>query len=160
MNAKIYNGNVQPNPKEFKIWVNDEGTIKTWNGTEWVENTTGEGGSGSGDSESWKYVDITNYTSTEKENLLQILPQLVRIKVSDNQHLVVCGGVLYYAGTEFVNTVNAIAFNASAKITLGDGFDFVTIKESYDFMVEVGAISIPFEELAFITEEEFYSHPK
>lgn len=50
MNAKIYNGNVQPNPKEFKIWVNDEGLIKTWNGTEWVENTAGEGDSGSGGS--------------------------------------------------------------------------------------------------------------
>ena len=39
MNAKIYKGNVQPNPKEFKRWVNDEGTIRTWNGTEWVEAT-------------------------------------------------------------------------------------------------------------------------
>ena len=48
MNAKIYNGNVQPNPKEFKIWVNDEGTIKTWNGTKWVESAAGGDGSGSG----------------------------------------------------------------------------------------------------------------
>ena len=39
MNAKIYKGNIQPNPKEFKIWVNDEGTIRTWNGTEWIEAT-------------------------------------------------------------------------------------------------------------------------
>ena len=37
MNANIYTGNVQPNHKEFKIWVNDEGVIKTWNGTEWIE---------------------------------------------------------------------------------------------------------------------------
>ncbi len=43
MNAKIYNGNVQPNPKEFKIWVNDEGTIKTWNGTKWVESVSSSG---------------------------------------------------------------------------------------------------------------------
>ena len=48
MNAKIYNGNVQPNPKEYKIWVNDEGTIKTWNGTKWVESAASSGGSGSG----------------------------------------------------------------------------------------------------------------
>lgn len=48
MNAKIYNGNIQPNPKEFKIWVNDEGTIKTWNGTKWVESAASSGGSGSG----------------------------------------------------------------------------------------------------------------
>ena len=37
MNAKMYNGNIQPNHKEYKIWVNDEGIIKTWNGTKWVE---------------------------------------------------------------------------------------------------------------------------
>lgn len=43
MNAKIYNGNVQPNPKEYKIWVNDEGIIKTWNGTEWIEWSGGSG---------------------------------------------------------------------------------------------------------------------
>lgn len=32
MNTKLYIGNVQPNPKEFKVWVTDEGIIKTWNG--------------------------------------------------------------------------------------------------------------------------------
>ena len=46
MNAKIYTGNVQPNHKEFKIWVNDEGLIKTWNGQKWVECS---GGSSSDD---------------------------------------------------------------------------------------------------------------
>lgn len=35
MNAKIYTGNIQPNPKEYKVWVNDEGTIQTWDGKEW-----------------------------------------------------------------------------------------------------------------------------
>lgn len=50
MNAKIYNGNVQPNHKEYKIWVNDEGIIKTWNGTEWIEQSGGSGESGSGSS--------------------------------------------------------------------------------------------------------------
>lgn len=37
MNSKIYYGNVQPNPKEFKIWVNDKGVIKTWDGNKWNE---------------------------------------------------------------------------------------------------------------------------
>lgn len=48
MNAKIYNGNVQPNHKEYKIWVNDEGIIKTWNGTEWIEQSGGSGESSGG----------------------------------------------------------------------------------------------------------------
>lgn len=58
MNAKIYNGNIQPNPKEYKIWVNDEGTIKTWNGTEWIESAS-SGGSGSGGENRIVYTDIT-----------------------------------------------------------------------------------------------------
>ena len=55
MNAKIYNGNIQPNHKEYKIWVNDEGIIKTWNGTEWVEQSgTGDDNEGSGGGETSK----------------------------------------------------------------------------------------------------------
>ena len=51
MNAKIYNGNIQPNHKEYKIWVDDDGIIKTWNGTEWVEQSgTGDDNEGSGGS--------------------------------------------------------------------------------------------------------------
>lgn len=61
MNSKIYNGNVQPNPKEFKIQVDDEGTIRTWNGTEWIEATAGEGGSGSGNSEDFLYIRIPSF---------------------------------------------------------------------------------------------------
>ena len=41
MSAKIYTGNVQPNHKEFKIWVNDEGLIKTWDGQKWIECSGG-----------------------------------------------------------------------------------------------------------------------
>ena len=64
MNAKIYNGNVQPNPKEYKIWVNDEGIIKTWNGTEWIEQSgTSSGESGSSDNESSSGDDHVIYYS-------------------------------------------------------------------------------------------------
>lgn len=65
MNAKIYNGNIQPNHKEYKIWVNDEGIIKTWNGTKWVEqsgtsddNGSGSGTGGEGDS-NIEYLDVS-----------------------------------------------------------------------------------------------------
>lgn len=48
MNAKIYTGNVQPNPKEYKVWVNDEGVIKTYNGETWVEQSGASSGDGDG----------------------------------------------------------------------------------------------------------------
>ena len=72
MNAKIYNGNVQPNPKEYKIWVNDEGIIKTWNGTKWVESTSGGCGSESGGSSNiypTKYYKVLDSSVIDK-NLL------------------------------------------------------------------------------------------
>ena len=67
MNAKIYNGNVQPNPKEFKIWVNDEGIIKTWNGTEWIESASSGGSDNSEDKVIYYEVTsaIKDFTSDE-----------------------------------------------------------------------------------------------
>ena len=90
MNAKIYNGNVQPNPKEFKIWVNDEGIIKTWNGTEWIEQSGGSGesggsGSGSGSEESIvKYYEI-NASADNGTGLGYIFPIRKGVDSNGNQ---------------------------------------------------------------------------
>lgn len=39
MNAKIYTGDVQPNAKEYKIWIDSKGSIKTYDTTQgtWSE---------------------------------------------------------------------------------------------------------------------------
>ena len=77
MNAKIYNGNVQPNPKEFKIWVNDEGIIKTWNGNEWIEQSgASSDGSGEGTVSKIEFVDLGLPSGTlwAKANLGAISP--------------------------------------------------------------------------------------
>lgn len=81
MNSKIYNGNVQPNPKEFKIWVDDEGTIKTWNGTEWIESAS-SGGSGSGSSDDKViYYEVVDGTVTDSEVYYRIKEVAASIKV-------------------------------------------------------------------------------
>ena len=139
--------------------------IKVVRGSEVVNasvnfNVGGGSGNGSEGTSNWKYIDVSNYTSLEKELISQALPQLVRLKVTDNQHFVICGGVLPYLDVEMLNMINAMAFDVSAKVSLGDGYDFVTVRESYDFMVKANMIKIPFDELVFITEEEFYSHPQ
>lgn len=53
MNSKIYIGNVQPNPKEFKVWIDDEGVIKTFDGQKWnkIEGGSSNEGDGSGDTQ-------------------------------------------------------------------------------------------------------------
>lgn len=45
MNAKIYTGDVQPNAKEYKIWVDSKGSIKTYDTTQgtWSEVKGGVG---------------------------------------------------------------------------------------------------------------------
>lgn len=50
MNNNVYKGSVQPNPKEYSVWVDDKGVIKTWNGTEWIEQsgTSNNGGNSGG----------------------------------------------------------------------------------------------------------------
>lgn len=35
MSSKIYYGKIQPNPKEYKIWVDDKGVIRTFDGQKW-----------------------------------------------------------------------------------------------------------------------------
>lgn len=85
MNAKIYNGNVQPNPKEYKIWVNDEGIIKTWNGTEWIEQSGDNGessgsgsGSGSGDDHVIYYKCDDGYVHIN--DFMNIFPFIVHLR--------------------------------------------------------------------------------
>ena len=50
MNNNVYKGSVQPNPKEYSVWVDSKGVIKTWNGTEWIEQsgTSNNGGNSGG----------------------------------------------------------------------------------------------------------------
>ena len=84
MNAKIYNGNVQPNHKEYKIWVNDEGIIKTWSGTEWIEQSGGSGnGSSSGES-IVKYYEV-NASVAGDGDLGQIIAMRKGIDYYGNQ---------------------------------------------------------------------------
>ena len=59
---KVYQGNIQPNPKKYKIWVDDKGVIKTYNGSEWIENST-QGGSGSDSSDGSQIYVIEDFVS-------------------------------------------------------------------------------------------------
>ena len=35
MNNNVYKGDVQPNHKEYSVWVDSKGVIKTFDGNEW-----------------------------------------------------------------------------------------------------------------------------
>ena len=133
MNAKIYNGNVQPNPKEFKIWVNDEGLIKTWNGTEWVESAAGGDGSGSGGSEEYstiEYLDISQYTMDDPEKMLAMFSFSINTKISGITTIGLTGYLLMQGSFSSIvenTSYIEIDFNHIAAITSNGSF---TVKEA------------------------------
>lgn len=158
MNSKIYNGNVQPNPKEFKIWVDDEGTIRTWNGTEWIEATSG-GGSGSGScDDSMVYYDVRgnmdvlhgNYNILQYASMIFIKPYNTSDGIFEKVQPV--GLVAYdyrFYGMNVNEYVLGVAIDKNV-VTYYDGnyFDMVTDFES---IVEDKSL------IKHLTKEEFYN---
>ena len=155
MNAKIYNGNVQPNHKEYKIWVNDEGVIKTWNGTEWIEQSGGSG-SGSGEASTIEYLDVSEMTDEMSNKKLSLIFLSYLTKYVNNNIVTISGGgslfVVANNNDAQLNGVVAIAIDFNAKIVL-EGNTFKTILEYLsDSFSQEELDSIP-----RITKEEFYN---
>ena len=166
MNAKIYNGNVQPNHKEYKIWVNDEGVIKTWNGTEWIESTS-SGGSGSGgdDNNSFEYIEISSisYDSNLYDPFVS-LSHLCKCDFNGKVEILPSGlvadllGHLGSAVHELRNGSTAVMVNLNEKITSNGAFFTEGTYTIKDFLINMVNISEEMlNSLPRITEEEFYN---
>ena len=155
MNAKIYNGNVQPNPKEYKIWVNDEGIIKTWNSTEWIEQSGGSGESG-GDVSSIEYLDVSGLNEEGRANMAYFASK-VKLIYSHNA----LGGEIKAIGRPLaILGVLGMGFgplNGSIAIEINRN-DIIAIKGA------INADGNPFESMGEeldaiprLTKEEFYN---
>ena len=164
MNAKIYNGNVQPNHKEYKIWVNDEGIIKTWNGTEWIEQSgassdgseeSGGSGSGSGEASSIEYLDVSG---SDEANMARFLAHGYIVKfVANGQAVFLPTAHPYVGGLMKVVSPSAISIDFTAVITFEETNQNMTIKEA---LLQTGSTPITEEQLDAIpriTKEQFYS---
>lgn len=162
MNAKIYNGNVQPNPKEYKIWVNDEGIIKTWNGTEWIESASS---GGSDDNNSFEYIEISgiSYDSNLYDPFVA-LSHLCKFDFNDKVEILPGGlvanllSVLGSGVHELRNGRTFVMINLNEKITSNGTFLPLGTHTIKDFIIDV--VNIPEEtlnSLSRITKEEFYS---
>lgn len=156
MNAKIYNGNVQPNPKEFKVWVNDEGLIKTWNGTEWVEQSGGSGesggsGNGSGDISTIEYLDVSGLDKTDSS--IKLMIQLsISVKVSTeygNMIAPLAYTTVFKDLDTMIHNTSAICINNS--LIVDDGMGDVTVGET------VKQIYPNIDAIPRITKEQFYN---
>lgn len=162
MNAKIYNGNVQPNPKEYKIWVNDEGIIKTWNGTEWIEQSDNSSGSGSGSGEAssgeYIYLDLRSIDlgSNDSFQYLTIvaLSQLTYyngVIYGENIKGVVPYGFIVFMGGDIVN-IKGLAVDKTCKVTNVQDGSLIGIEEY--IIMNVGEL---YNSIPRITKEQFYN---
>lgn len=167
MNAKIYNGNVQPNHKEYKIWVNDEGVIKTWNGTEWIEQSGGSGesggsGSGSGEIYTTKYYKFkSNFDRYDLgiDNFVNAISELQCFTIKgvwDNEIVVAANNDLNYF---YKSAQKLIAFSFTPQLISRPEANFIKYCYTLDDLNGLFSIStevIPlFTDFEEITEEEY-----
>ena len=158
MNAKIYNGNVQPNHKEYKIWVNDEGIIKTWNGTEWIEQSGGgeSGGSGSGSGLKYlpKYYSIDWSVAEEgwKEALKGgTFPFTEIAATAKSGNFITSQDGTTPEGIEAFSFL-PVGYHNGSKVNL-----FETLESVINFFKTDFSIHISMNGIKEISEEEFYS---
>lgn len=166
MNAKIYNGNVQPNPKEYKIWVNDEGIIKTWNGTEWIEQSGGSGesdgsGSGSGDDNFVYYKLDKNYNIMDHiydYDETQYLITHMRAQLNGDRYMYgTFAAVVRYFGKQSQTPYPDAFVFAPMSLFLGSDIGYVTTN-SYEEAMEIFPDVFP--PATRITAEEYWEHLK
>ena len=157
MNAKIYNGNVQPNHKEYKIWVNDEGIIKTWNGTKWIEQSGGSGESGGGEASTVEYLDVSGRELTDTVKIL-LVASAISVKITFQGNIIYMPPVLYevaaVATIEELNSVAkylAIDFNL---LTYSPALGKINLN---DLLVTLGVTQEQLDAIPRITKEQFYS---
>ena len=159
MNAKIYNGNVQPNHKEYKIWVNDEGIIKTWNGTEWIEQSGGSGESGGGEDSTVEYLDLANTVPSlcngEYWTLQFITASLYSKGHNSEGNLFVIPSALVVNGqleNVFWYQVSCVAIDFNETISFGSVI--ITVKDMFH---SSGYTDDKLALIPRITKEEFYN---
>ena len=165
MNAKIYNGNVQPNPKEFKIWVNDEGTIKTWNGTEWIESAASSGGSGSGSSSgdsNFKYYKVAEpfhiIQTTSNYSEAKYLITHMRAQLNNDRYMygTFAGVVTFFSGHAQNPFVDAFAFSPTTLFSSDKGW--ITIKSYEELAALYPSAFPPINYVTEITAEEYWEY--
>lgn len=167
MNAKIYTGNIQPNPKEYKVWVNDEGVIKTWNGTEWIEQSGESGGTASkyapryfkidwaNCSEDWKYVFSTGYN---KDNIFHMLRIASTMKVTNADGTFISAS---QGSRPDSFNYNIVYISSEIKDMLGVNYTFCSFEQAVELVnmlsIQIDIpINLSMEGITEITEDEYY----
>ena len=158
MNAKIYNGNVQPNHKEYKMWVNDEGVIKTWNGTEWIEQSGSGSGSGNSNVVNIEYYKINRDSDSFDETAFSDIIIACCAYRKNNEVITGSPSNNYFEGIDYCAGIampDRLYNYSTDNYQLVGGYD--SWLENLYAMVSFYGETADYSFLEPITKEEFYN---
>lgn len=149
LNKKTYIGDIEPNPKEFGIWIKEDGSAKIYDyiKDEWV------GGSGSGSSDgNWEYYKIDRSHASFNNEAMNVVFSFVTL---DNS---IYDDTLYIMpkGRDWNSTVAIAGIsvkNIVGELVVDTGSWLNNIKEFDKFWGR----NYDYSFLKPITKEEFYS---
>lgn len=147
LNKKTYIGDIEPNPKEFGIWVKQDGTAKVYD----YINNEWKGGSGDGEASSVEYL-ATDTSNTSIPHTLFWHALEFRLNVDGNiwvqPSVAQC---VFGSFSEIYRYIKGMAIDFNGK-TIYDG-QCISIKDSVlQNMSQEELDAIP-----RITKEQFYS---
>ena len=161
LNKKTYIGDIEPNPKEFGIWVKQDGTAKVYD----YINNEWKGGSGSEidgylekDIKYYKFPDDANLdTRRQIAGMVGNTVKYLSVGQSYGYSIEPAIGVAMYA---LVNKAQIVAFSIITTQLVYETLDLdnekdvtiTTMEERFNMLVENLNV-----ELVSITKEEFYS---
>lgn len=153
LNKKTYVGDIEPNPKEFGIWVKQDGTAKVYDyiNNEWKGGSSDNGG----DSSSIEYLDITNAAS-HKEVLLQ---HSLQANVNSAELKMIAPSLAVYGMLNDLNgnyTSLYIEIDFNSKIYAIQGVE----KMEYpigEYLAMAGISQSKLDAIPRITKEQFYN---
>ena len=153
LNKKTYIGDIEPNPKEFGIWVKQDGTAKVCDyiNNEWKGGASNEGSS------NWRYFDLSKIMSVGGQIVLGLTATLLKYYDSDKNKFFIspAGAVTSMDPISFPLDMSiAIDFNLAVSfVYMHDEYQAITPQELLnEFGISESEIAV-----GEITKEQFYS---
>ena len=146
LNKKTYIGDIEPNPKEFGIWIKEDGSAKIYDyvKNEWKSSSSNNDGGGSS---SIEYLDISGLSQASMFAKIAIS---VKWSDTDGGYTISPWGL--FSGDDA--TFKAIAIDLSIPIYNNDIPTEVNLITLGEFTTKFG---LPLDAITRITKEQFYS---
>lgn len=151
LNKKTYIGDIEPNPKEFGIWVKQDGTAKVYD----YINNEWKGGSGNGEASTVEYLQIPENFDRMLNTPFIMSAQYVRCYYD-------FGPCIETPGITSANynypIIEAVAINLNQTIYKSDSKHNIVATSLKEYLIRHSLISEELlNSLPRITKEEFYS---